>query len=332
MKIVIDSAIPFLTKLLEPFGEVCYVAGCDFTPALIRDADALIIRTRTRCDEALLKGSKVKLISTATIGYDHIDMEYCKRTGIEVTTAAGCNARGVLQWFAAALVELSQREGWSPSGRTIGVVGVGNVGRLIERYSLIWGFEVLRCDPPRARRGEAGFIELEELLSRSDIVTFHTPLNESSHHLLGHHNIGLLKPNCAIINTSRGECVDSEALLACPASHSLLLDVWEKEPNISRELLRRAVISTPHIAGYTLQGKANGSSLVVEALTNRFSLPLKGWYPAVKRNTGRVVSWENLKQEIGDYFAINQQSNYLKEHPEEFEELRNNYDYRVEHF
>ncbi len=331
MKIVIDSAIPFLRGVFEPYAEVCYVAGGSFTSELVKDANALIIRTRTRCNKALLEGSSVSHIATATIGYDHIDLGYCAENGIKVTTAAGCNARGVLQWIGAALTLLSENEGWQPQQRTIGVVGVGNVGSLVAKYCRAWGFEVICCDPPRAER-EEGFVELEELLPKCDIVTFHTPLTQETHHLLNTHNIKLLKPKSTIINTSRGECVESRALLE-NKGHKFLLDVWEFEPNIDREILQRSVVSTPHIAGYSMQGKANGSAMSVRSVAEHLSLPIEpNWYPEIERNEGGEIEWSELRKTITQHFDIVRESQLLKESPELFETMRNEYKYRNEYF
>lgn len=174
LRILIDKAIPFLEGLFEPYAEVVYLPGDGFTAEIVQDADALIIRTRTKCNAALLRGSSVSIIATATIGYDHIDMEYCRENNIKVSTAAGCNARGVLQWFGACLSHLSRRDGWHPRDMRLGVVGVGNVGSLIAEYGAMWGFDVICCDPPR---GVEGFVELEEMLPLVDIITFHTPLD-----------------------------------------------------------------------------------------------------------------------------------------------------------
>lgn len=330
MKIVIDSAIPFLEGLFEPYAEVCYANGSDFTPLLVRDANALIIRTRTRCNADLLEGSNVSHIATATIGYDHIDLDYCREHNIEVSTAAGCNARGVLQWIGAALSLLSKIEGWQPEQRTIGIVGVGNVGGIVANYCRAWGVEVICCDPPRAEL-EAGFVELEELLPKVDIVSFHTPLDDTTHHLLNAQNIKLLKPNATIINTSRGECVESAALLENP-SHKLLLDVWESEHDVNREILEQSLVSTPHIAGYSIQGKANGSAMTAESVAKHLSLPVVNWYPNIERNNGAPISWCELNSTIKQYFDIAHESAQLKSHPDKFEHIRNTYRYRNEYF
>ena len=208
MKIIADSAIPFLQGVLEPWAEVRYLPGAEIAPEEVRDADALLIRTRTRCDERLLGGSRVRLIATATIGFDHIDTAWCAAHGIEVSTAAGCNARGVLQWAGAVLAHLARTQGWQPAGRTLGVVGVGHVGSLVKEYAETWGFRVLCCDPPREAREHCGFLPLEEVARQADILTFHTPLDDTTRRMAGDALFARMKPGAVILNSSRGEVVD----------------------------------------------------------------------------------------------------------------------------
>lgn len=332
MKIVVDNAIPFIKGILEPYAEVLYLDGKAISPADVADADALIVRTRTRCDAALLEGSAVKQVVTATIGFDHIDLGYCRDHGIGVATSAGCNARGVLQWVGAALAHLSQRHGFTPSERTLGVVGVGHVGSLVAEYAAAWGFRVVCCDPPRQQReGDLGFVGFGQLLREADIVTFHVPLDASTRHMLDGNTLRLLRPGSIVINTSRGEVIDTEAL--CRSGHPYALDVWENEPEISRDLLERAEISTPHIAGYSLQGKANASSMAVNTIADRFGLPLCGWYPeGVGKSVPKEIGWEEMSRSIAAYCDIEGESLALKRHPEEFERMRNSYAYRQEYF
>lgn len=331
MKVVIDNAIPFVKGVLEPFCQVHYLPGNAFSPSDVADADALIIRTRTRCDERLLQGSRVKLIATATIGFDHIDLEYCRRHGIEVTTAQGCNAAGVLQWVASALAMLSEQDGWQPEQRTLGIVGVGHVGRLVEEYARAWGFKILRCDPPRQEREGGDFVRLEELLRASDIVTLHTPLDQSTFHMINERTMALLPSDGVLLNASRGEVAATEALLL--ATQRLFIDVWEGEPAINRTFLERAVVATPHIAGYSSQGKANAAAMTVRAVAERFSLPLTEWYPdQVQPVARRQISWSEMCRSITAYCDLATQSRDLKQNPDSFEDLRNNYNYREEYF
>ena len=330
MKIVIDSAIPFIKGVLEPFAEVVYVAGDSFTPQIVADADGLIIRTRTRCNSELLEDSKVEFIATATIGFDHIDMEYCNSHGIKVTTAAGCNARGVLQWVAAVLVALSKREGFEPHERTFGIVGVGNVGKLVKHYAESWGFKVLCCDPPRQEREQLDFLQLEQLLPQVDILTLHTPLDSTTRGMIDSKMLSLLHDDAVVINASRGEVVCSSALLE--RNITCALDVWENEPNIDVQLLERAFVTTPHIAGYSLQGKANATAMSVGALADHFQLPLKCWYPSQCSPTIPMeIDWQELCQTIDSYCNLENESAPLK-NGGNFESLRNSYHYREEYF
>lgn len=330
MKIVIDSAIPFIAGVLEPFAEVVYASGDSFTPELVADASALVVRTRTRCNRELLEGSKVEAIATATIGFDHIDLEYCKEHNIEVTTAAGCNARGVLQWVAAVLVMLARRDGFTPAERTLGIVGVGNVGSLVKQYAESWGFKTICCDPPRQARENLDFVTLEQLLPQTDILTLHTPLDNTTRSMINDRTLSLLRPNAVIINASRGEVVETAALLN--SGLECAIDVWENEPNIDKTLLAKALVTTPHIAGYSLQGKANATAISVAALARHFNLPLEDWYPPqCTPTTPQNIDWQTLNNTIDNYCNLAAESAPLK-NGGDFEGLRNGYSYRTEYF
>lgn len=331
MKIVIDCDIPFVRGLFEQYADVEYVAGVDIDSDRVADADALIVRTRTRCDASLLEGSRVRIIATATIGTDHIDTAYCFKRGIIVANAAGCNARGVLQWIAAVLRHIVECKGCATSDLRLGVVGVGNVGSLVVEYARSWGFDVVMCDPPRARREEGDFRDFDELLTTCDILTFHTPLDDTTRHLLGGDNLSRLRKGAIVINASRGGVVDNEAVLA--SGHDYYYDVWEGEPIIPASVLQGATLATPHIAGYSRQGKANASAMVVRAVASMFGFRLGGWYPSdVTPTVPRPISWEDMCHTIGNYFDIEAESAHLKSSPESFEALRNGYNYREEYF
>ncbi len=330
LKIVIDKAIPFIQGVFEPYAKVEYVDGKSFTPIIVADADALIIRTRTKCNSLLLSGSRVRFIATATIGFDHIDLEYCKERNIAVSTSAGCNARAVLQWVAATLAHLSQSEGWSPASKMLGVVGVGNVGSLVARYATLWGFRVVCCDPPRFASEGGNFKTLEEVAAEADIITFHTPLNPTTHHMVNVELLSKMKADAIIINSSRGEVVDGNAVKM--SGHKYILDVWENEPNLDLELLERAELATSHIAGYSLQGKANATQIAVRATAKALSLPLENWVGATPRVTPRDIEWAEMCNAISSYMDISTESNYLKSNVEQFEQIRDNYPYRTEFF
>jgi erythronate-4-phosphate dehydrogenase len=331
MKVIIDRAIPFLQGVLEPFAEVVYLDGKDFSKESIEGADALIIRTRTKCNHSLLDESKVQFIATATIGFDHIDLDYCRANNIVVSTSAGCNARGVLQWVSAALAMLAKRQEFCPEERTLGIIGIGNVGRLVKEYAEAWGFRVICSDPPRQAREQLDFVSLEEVLQQSDIVTLHTPLNNTTNHLINSNNISLLRSEAVLINTSRGECVSTAATKRDDIVY--ITDVWENEPNIDSEYLAKSAIATPHIAGYSAQGKANASAMAIQALAHHFDLPLKNWRPTeVPTVKAQPISWDTMCATIAQYCNLEQESALLRNNPELFEQMRNNYHYREEYF
>ena len=213
MKIVADVDVPFLRGVLEPYGEVVYKKGAEITNDDVRDADALILRTRTKCNAELLDGSSVRLIATATIGTDHVDFDYCNSHGIEVQNAAGCNAGGVMQYVFSALYGVAARKGIKIDGGTIGIIGVGNVGKRVEKMAEYLGFNVLRCDPPRAAtEGSEGFCPLEYLLENSQVVTMHVPLDENTRNMADEAFFALMQPGAIFINASRGEVVNDDAL------------------------------------------------------------------------------------------------------------------------
>lgn len=285
MKIVCDNKIPFLKGALEPYAQVVYLPGSETTPDVVCDADAIITRTRTKCNESLLKGSKVKMIATATIGYDHIDTRWCESNGIEWTNAPGCNSWSVQQYIGSLLVTMSRELGFSCKQKTLGVVGVGNVGSKVARIGALLGFKVLLCDPPRARReGTAGFVTLDEIIDKSDIITCHVPLQRSGEdctfHMIDAARLASMRRDQILINSSRGEVVDCNALKAAlknGAIRAASLDVWENEPDIDCELLSLLFTGTPHIAGYSLDGKANGTMMSVQAIGRKFDLPCSDW-------------------------------------------------------
>ncbi|MEG1621891.1 MAG: 4-phosphoerythronate dehydrogenase [Alistipes sp.] len=334
LRFVVDENIPFLKGVLEPYAKVSYCSS-DFRhcTTAVDEADALIIRTRTKCNEELLKNSRVQLILTATIGFDHIDMDYCRKKGIEVATAAGCNARAVLQWMAAVLVHRSKAEGWEPTQKRLGIIGVGHVGSLVQKYAQSWGFHTLCCDPPREQREHLGFLSAAAVVRQSDILTFHTPLDDTTHHLGNAALFAELPDHALIINASRGAVVDQNALLG--GVHPYILDVWEGEPNLNPQLLANAILATPHIAGYSAQGKANATMMVVHKLATHFGLPLTNWHPPLEQVTPPLacpITWRRLCESIDPFFNIAEESRRLKANPWDFENIRDTYTYRNEYF
>ena len=312
--IVVDRDIPFLDGVLEPWFAVRRLPGRAIGPDDVRDAAALLVRTRTRCDAALLEGSAVRFIGTATIGTDHIDGAYCAARGIAVASAPGCNAAAVAQYVRVALQALSLDR----PGATLGVVGVGHVGSLVAEVGRRAGLRVLLSDPPReAVEGPAGFTPLPELLAASDIITLHIPLWPENRDFADAAFFARLRPGTAFINASRGEVLDEDALLAArPRLGRVVIDVWKNEPEINRDLMAAADIATPHIAGYSIQGKMNGTQAVVRALGAHFGIPdLESF----------TVSGVTLPSAPYDIWADDKA---LRRAPSTFESLRSNYSYR----
>lgn len=345
MKIVIDRDIPYIRGVLEPFADVEYIKGSEISSFDVSKASAMIIRTRTKCDEELLQNSSVELIATATIGYDHIDMDYCRNKGVVVRTSAGCNARGVLQWVGAVLNYAAKQQKWSPSNKKIGIVGVGNVGSIVAKYAGLWGFEVLCCDPPKQKNLEMSplgseFVCFDQIVEQADIISFHVPLqmdgSDATYHLADKKFFENIKPNTLVINSSRGEVVDNKELARAIESRrcSGVVDTWENEPEIDLGVLGGALLATPHVAGYSAQGKANATSMAVQAVANHFDLPLKEWYPydLVDKVAPIDITWHELQQSIEEYYDIAEDCKRLRLNPELFENLRNSYDYRDEYF
>ena len=348
MKIIADNKIPFLKGVFEPFGiEVEYCPGNEIDSARVKEADALIIRTRTRCNETLLKGSKVKFIATATIGFDHIDTHYCNHNDIVWKNAPGCNSGSVMQYMASVLTQLALQQNFSFNKTTLGVVGVGNVGSKVAAMASLLGMKVLLNDPPRARaEGKTEFLPLDEIARKADIITFHVPLNrggaDNTFHLVDDEFIERLKPCTTIINASRGEVVSNNALknaLKQKRIKAAVLDVWENEPNIDNELLSLVSIATPHIAGYSMDGKVNGTAMSVRAISNFFNLGLAEWYPKhiplpEKTEIEIDCSGLSLQQAIGkaivSTYDVLHDDNRLRKSAHTFEYQRNNYPVRRE--
>ncbi|MFI3330509.1 MAG: 4-phosphoerythronate dehydrogenase [Rikenellaceae bacterium] len=334
LNIIADSDIPYLKGVLEPYANITYKKGKDITNLDLRETEVIIIRTRTVCNEALLKNTKVKLILTATIGFEHIDLNYCEKSKICVKTAAGCNARGVLQWVAATLVNDSKEQGWSAEQKTLGVIGVGNVGSLIASYGGSWGFKVLCCDPYKDNKN---YVSAEEIYSKADIITFHVPCTKTgkwpTYRMFSSKACEMIKPGALILNASRGEVLHTASIKEYLDKFRFAIDTWEGEPELDQDLLLSSCISTPHIAGYSVQGKANGTSMVVNSLAEIYDLPLKNWYPDnVKKTEIKTISWQDLCREIPKYYDIIKESEQLKSSPSDFETMRNNYTFREEFF
>ncbi|MBR1803983.1 MAG: 4-phosphoerythronate dehydrogenase [Muribaculaceae bacterium] len=326
MKIVADSHIPYLD--LPSQAQV--VKLDHITSADVRDADVLLVRTRTRCDAALLQGSLVRFIGTATIGTDHIDMDYCHRRGITVRNAPGCNAPAVAQWVLASIGHWMAARGiGDTTSLTLGIVGVGHVGSIVARWARELGFNVVLNDPPRqAAEGGDTFSTLDAVQQQSDIITFHTPLTRHGQwptwHLCDERFLQRAGRCRLLMNAARGSVCDTQALLRW--NGDLAIDCWEGEPHISDELLRRAFIATPHIAGYSRQGKQRGTQMLHDALNVHF-----GWHimPIHISTPPQGAEHVTLPGILASYNPLTDTA-ALKADPTAFESLRNHYPLRPE--
>lgn len=320
-KIVIDSAVPYIRGVFEPWFKVEYAPGAAIDAAMVRDAAALVIRTRTKCNAALLEGSAVEVIATATIGMDHIDIPWCDAHGIAAFNAPGCNADAVMEYVFAALNVFEKRAvaagRASLKGATLGVIGVGQVGHRVAEMGRKRGFKVLENDPPLQAAGTSRtLVGLDTLLEQSDIVTIHIPLWQQNRNFASAAFFEKIKPGAIFINASRGGIVDEDALLAVRGKlGGVAIDVWKGEPDINPALLEAADIATPHIAGYSVVGKINGTVASVRHVGEHFGIP---------ELAGFKIEHSYKPYDI-DAYDILADDAALRANPAAFESLRTHY-------
>jgi len=348
MKIIIDKNIPYVHGVLEPWADVEYVEGGKINCESLEGSDAMIIRTRTRCNKKLLENTRIKFIGTATIGTDHIDLEWCREQGIKYASAPGCNSGSVMQYLASSLVKLTEKYNIDPISTTIGIIGVGNVGSKVAHMAKVLGFNVLLNDPPRERlEGSQDFISLDRLLHESEIVSLHVPLTfegpDKTFQLVDENFLSKMRNKAILINTSRGQVVNEIPLLAKLKKYlvkAAVLDVWRNEPDINTELLNTVDIGTAHIAGYSADGKANGSKIIIRQLAEYFDLPLKEWepetlpdpdYPVIDLTDSFGSDFDIISKAIVHTYSIERDNSMLKNNPFLFENLRNEYPPRREY-
>jgi erythronate-4-phosphate dehydrogenase len=321
-QVIIDKGIPFLEGVFPPEIEVLHLSPEDITPEAVRYADALFVRTRTRINKELLHGSNIRFVATATIGFDHIDQDYCREAGIHWVSCPGCNAQAVCDYVEEAIASSPHRL-IASSPITVGIVGYGHVGKLVAQMAERKGYKVLLSDPPLGIG-----LPLEQLAPLCDVLTFHTPLTRGgeypTYHLCDANILRLCKPGTLIINAARGGVIDEQALLSClsplaSSPHRLIasIDCWENEPNINQDLLKHVELASFHIAGYSIQGKMNASEMCLRAFCEFFSLPIL----SINK---KVVPLQG-DSEPGWLKRISDQ---LKAAPEHFEQLRKQYKLR----
>lgn len=350
LKIIVDENIVFAKEAFGLLGDVKLLSGREINNNSLKDCDILIVRSVTRVDEALLKNTPIKFVGTATIGTDHIDLDYLKENEIAFADAKGCNAFSVAEYLIAALLNIAARQKFSIKDKTIGIVGVGNVGSKVAKFAEAMGMKVLLNDPPLKRKGDPReFVELEKILS-ADIITLHVPLNlngiDKTYHLFDMEKLNELKDEAILINTSRGSVVDNKDLLEVIDKKKLkvVLDVWENEPEINLNLLNKVVIGTPHIAGYSLEGKINGTEMIFNALCNYLNVTVsfnfkKGPLENSILNFNESFSFEeNLGNIISNIYPIDRDDKNMRkaetlnieERGKYFDLLRKNYPVRRE--
>ena len=343
MKILVDENMPYARELFSRLGEVRAVPGRPIPTDALTDADALMVRSVTKVNEALLGDKAIKFVGTATAGTDHVDQSWLAQAGIGFSAAPGCNAIAVVEYVFSALLMLAERDGFALADRTVGIVGVGNVGGRLQKRLEALGIKTLLCDPPRADNGDEGdFRSLDDLVAEADVITFHTPLYKEgqykSLHLADESLIRRLKPGTILINACRGPVVDNAALLKCLEAGqalSVVLDVWEPEPDLNLALLDKVDLGTSHIAGYTLEGKARGTTQVFEAYSQFIGQPqevaLSTLLPAPE--FGRIslhgpLDQPTLKRLVHLVYDVRRDDAPLRKVagiPGEFDKLRKNY-------
>ncbi len=347
LRFIIDNKIPFIEGVFDDLAEVVYLPGNEIGPEDVKEADGLVIRTRTKCNRALLDGSKIRFIATATIGYDHIDTAYCEKKGIQWTNAPGCNSSSVEQYIVSVLLFLANKNSFKPEEKTLGIIGVGNVGRKVKKACNALGFKVVCNDPPRERKeGSDEFTSLDELLAQSDIVTMHVPLTgEGPDRTVGMADKDFferMKSGACIINSSRGEVVNEKDLknsLRGGEIVAAVLDVFQNEPMPDMDLLGLLTLATPHIAGYSVDGKANGTTMSVQAVSKFFGLGLEQWQaeniplpenPEIFADGSESDSLELLTELYSQSYDVTEDYRNLRSDIKKFESLRGNYKVRRE--
>jgi erythronate-4-phosphate dehydrogenase len=309
LKLLVDENIAFPREAFSQFGEVILKSGREITNKLLSNTEALIVRSITKVDKSLLENTDVKFVGTATIGTDHIDLNYLEEKGIAFADAQGCNANSVAEYVFTALSKIATEKKLSLKEMSIGVIGVGNVGSKVVNFAEAVGLKVLKNDPPKERAGiGSGYVSLDEALT-ADIITFHVPLSkkgiDKTFHLLDEEGLNRLKEGTILFNTSRGPVVDNLALLDLTNKKELMavLDVWEGEPKINTELMQKVYAGTPHIAGYSYEGKVNGTKIIYDALCE-FTGKQPSWKP-------RLPDVENCEITFPDKGSIEERLHHI---------------------
>ena len=300
MKLVVDENIAFAEEAFSQFGDVLLISGRQITNEILRNADALIVRSITNIDENLLQNTNINFVGTATIGIDHIDTIYLNENNIVFADAKGCNADSVAEYVFTALLKIAADNKLTLRNKSIGIIGVGNVGSKVLKYAEALGLKVYKNDPPKQRAGEGNnYVSLEEAI-QADIITLHVPLNKTgidkTFHLIDEKKLNEIRNNTIIINSSRGAVIDNKALLNIVDKKCIkvILDVWEGEPSVNTNLLQKVFIGSAHISGYSLEGKVNGTIMIYDALC-RFTNQPSDWEPKLPSVENNIIDVSSAK-------------------------------------
>ncbi|MCK9279770.1 MAG: 4-phosphoerythronate dehydrogenase [Melioribacteraceae bacterium] len=343
MNIIVDENINFGKEAFSTLGDVTLVPGRKLTDEMIKSGDALIVRSITKVNKELLKGSNIKFVGTATIGTDHIDKNYLAENNIAFADAAGCNSQSVTEYVLASISHIYNKNGLSLSGKSIGIIGVGNIGSKVARLFTSLGLKVVKNDPPLQRKsGRNEYSSIEESLA-CDIITCHVPLNfsgeDKTYHLIDEARLSQLKPGTLLINSSRGPVVDNNALinrLQKKKDIFTVLDVWETEPNINTDLMKMTDLASAHIAGYSYEGKVNGTTIIYNKLCQFlgvepvYKVPENPVGDNIIKLTGNETFEEKIEKIITKSYNITVDDKNLRNTPERFDQLRKEYRIRRE--
>ena len=332
MKLMIDDAVWGFDQIFSEFGEVVTLPGRQISNESLQDCDALIVRSRTRVDEELLRNSKIQFVGSTVAGLDHIDQPYLEDNAITLSSAQGCNSNAVAEYVISAIANLSHDYNFKLSGRTLGIIGIGNVGRRLDFKAKQLGIKTLLNDPPReSAEGSEHFVSLEEALG-ADIVTFHTPLTfsgiYSTHNLLNSHNFNHIKKDAIIINAARGGIIN-ELIWEKTPTKANIIDCWENEPNINPTLQKSAYWATPHIAGHSIDAKFMGSFMIYKDLCKYIKKPLNDNIEHLINPELRIIRENNLHETLNSIYSFQADDKAIQD-ISNFEDYRRNYPERYE--
>ncbi|MDC0197350.1 4-phosphoerythronate dehydrogenase [Candidatus Thioglobus sp.] len=332
MKLMIDDSVWGLNKIFSHFGEVITLPGRQISNQSLQNCDVLIVRSRTIVDEGLLKNSKIKFVGSTVAGLEHIDQSYLEDNGIAFSSAQGCNANAVAEYVISAIVNLSNDLNFKLFGKTLGVIGVGNVGRRLDFKAKQLGMKTLLNDPIReSNEGSEHFVSLEKALG-ADIVTFHTPLSFSglfpTHNLLDRHNFNHIKKDAIIINAARGGIIN-ELIWEIIPTKANIIDCWENEPNINPNLQKSAYWATPHIAGHSIDAKFMGSFMIYQELCKFLKEPINDQIENLINPELREIKEGNLHDTLNSIYSFINDDLAIKD-VSNFEDYRRNYPKRFE--